>query len=68
MLGEESDTADTNPREDGDDDLDAGKPSSDGVLAPGTSEGGAAERAKCSGAAGVVGQPEIVVEAVGPEQ
>ncbi len=64
MLGEESDT---NQREDGDDDLDAGKPSSD-VLAPGSSESSAGEQAKGSGAAGVVGHPEIVVEAVGPEQ
>jgi hypothetical protein len=67
MLGEESDATDTKQRDDGDDNVDAEKPSSD-VLAPGSSEFSVGEQAKGSGAAGVVGHPEIVVEAVGPEQ
>lgn len=67
MLGEESDSADTNQGDGGDDDLATHRPSSD-VLQPGTSESNAAELAKGSGAAGVVGHPEIVVEQEGPEQ
>ena len=67
MLGEESDTADTGQHEDGDDGVETGEPSSD-VLAEGTSEATASELAKGSGAAGVIGHPEEVVEPIGPEQ